>query len=197
VCFAIRCLEKSCITPLLYCCVRVCWGRYQATAALYRITAQQRVHTLQYIHSVHLAYVPNPSIQQMYLVHASKAPNPTSTHPPPVQSSIHSFIHARYPSIYSPGLLFYSVHPSNPHTRPIHLKIYCISNGKIFQRKLTRVLEIMRKYMAHVLKIRKIVSLGSKSFEKYWVITLSADCLWNMLPELNHFMMNGKKSCVN
>jgi hypothetical protein len=34
-----RCLETCCITPLFHWCVRVCCGRYLATAAVYRVNA--------------------------------------------------------------------------------------------------------------------------------------------------------------
>jgi hypothetical protein len=38
-CLPNRCLQTDCINPSFYCCVRVCWGRYLATATVYRITA--------------------------------------------------------------------------------------------------------------------------------------------------------------
>jgi hypothetical protein len=48
-CLPIRCLETGSITLLFYSRVRVCCGRYLATATVYRVTAYQRIYTPQYL----------------------------------------------------------------------------------------------------------------------------------------------------
>jgi hypothetical protein len=51
---------------------------------------------------------------------------------------------------------------------------------------------IMRLYMAHFLKLRKILRLGTKNIEKCGVMTLHADFVWNILLALDNFKMSRK-----
>jgi hypothetical protein len=67
-CLPNRCLETGCIAQFFYCCVRVCCGRYLATAATYTVTAYQRVYTPQ----CHYARDNNITYQLRYVLRYSR-----------------------------------------------------------------------------------------------------------------------------
>jgi hypothetical protein len=64
-------LRNGLHSPLFYCSMRVCFGRYQAKTAVYRVTAKQRVFTPQY-HSNELLNLEGKHIR-LFILH-----NPTN-----------------------------------------------------------------------------------------------------------------------